>query len=316
MAAFTAGELKRLYWLEESNYGVTLASTELKYGADLTSFNNGAEPNQEIEQHADSRAYAPASCVITRMDHGFKLKQAQVRAPISGYDWTKPLLYGAMGSAGGFSALGRLPSFSMLTGLTAGATSHYSIYSGCKVNSLSMSCERAGGRVMFEADVMAQYLARTTALALTGFQSKTLGSLGAIPAAAVLQWKAPFVITPSGGSARTVYPEPWTLRINNNLQRAGGAVTGADSNVYTITEQLHEGKAEIELEMKLYLEDLTAINEMLENTAVTSVSTVIGGKTITLGSGHHKVDGNAWPELKQDVMDQTLRFRFSTMTVA
>lgn len=124
------------------------------------------------------------------------------------------------------------------------------------------------------------------------------------------------VLTPVSGSAVSIVPEPWSLKIGNNLVRQGDSKTGDDGNMYCLTGQLHEGRLQIELEATLYLEDDVRLQEMLANTAITSLSTVIGGKTITLNSGHHKVDGNAWPELKQDVMNHTLRMQFTSVTVA
>lgn len=311
--AYVAGELRPLYGVKETEYGKTPAGA-LDYYGELISATPNLEPNQSVEHWSGSRSYAPASCVFERWDPALRV-QAQPRVPATGYEWMDGLVEGALGLATGTEALGRLPSYSMLVELTQGAAIGQYLYNGCKVNTLSLSVDKPGGRVLLDAELHASYISKVGAgRAVTGLQALTLGAGEAPPSSPPLQWRAPTTLV--AGSSRTIYPQRLKVDVANNLQRQGGSVPGANSAGYSITTGLHEGRREITVEVELYLEDLVIMDEMLANQAVASLSTVIGGKTLTLQGGHYIVDGGAWPELRHDVMTQTVRMRFSSVAVA
>lgn len=311
--AYTAGELRPLYGVKETEYGKT-PSGALDYYGELISAAPNIEPNQSIEYWSGGRSYAPASCVFERWDPALRV-QVQPRVPATGYDWMHGLLEAALGAMSGTTPLDRLPSYSLLVELTQGAAIGQYLYNGCKVHSLSLSVDKPGGKVLLDAELHASYISKVgAARAVTGLQALTLGAGEAPPSSPPLQWRAPTTLV--AGSSRTIYPQRLKVDIANNLQRQGGSVPGADSAGYSITTALHEGRREISAEVELYLEDLVIMDEMLANQSVASLSTVIGGKTITLQGGHYIVDGGAWPELRHDVMTQTVRMRFSSVAVA
>lgn len=311
--AYVPGELRPLYGVKETNYGVTPASA-LDYLGELLSATPNIEPNQSVEYWSGGRSYAPASCVFERWDPALRV-QVQPRVPAAGYAWMDGLVEGALGLTSGTEALGRLPSYSMRVELTQGAVIGQYLYNGCKVNSLTISADKPGGRVLLDAELHASYISKVgAARAVTGLQALTLGAGEAPPSSPPLQWKAPTTLVAE--SSRTIYPQRLSISIANNLQRQGGSVPGADSAGYSLTTALHEGRREISAEVELYLEDLVIMDEMLANQAVASLSTVIGGKSVTLQGGHYIVDGGAWPELRHDVMTQTVRMRFSSVAVA
>lgn len=311
--AYTAGELRPLYGVKETNYGVT-PSGALDYYGELISATPNIDPGQTVEHWSGSRSYAPASCVFERWDATLKV-QVQPRVPAAGYDWRDGLLEGALGAMSGTTPLGRLPSYSMLVELTQGAVTGQYLYNGCKVNTLTLSVDKPGGRVLLDAELQASYVSKLgAARAVTGLQQLTLGAAEAPPSSPVLQWRSPTTLV--AGSTRTIYPQRLSIAIANNLQRQGGNVPGADSAGYSITAALHEGRRDITAEVELYLEDLTYIDEMLRNQAVASMATTIGGKTVTLQDGHYIIDSGSWPELRQDVMTQVVRMRFSGISIA
>jgi hypothetical protein len=181
-----------------------------------------------------------------------------------------------------------------------------------------MSVAKPGDIILFDAEVLAQYaclVGGSPPTTVTGLQSLTLGSQEASPSSVALQWAYPWTMTPNGVSPFTMYPESWKLTIKNNLARGPGSKTGADGAQYHLTEQLHEGVQDIELEAVLFVEDLVHITNMLANKKVDSLSTVIGGNTITLTNGNYVVDGGAWPELVQDIHKHTVKWRFTGVTV-
>lgn len=315
MTAYAPGELKRLYWLDEVTHGTTPA-TAPQYGGEVQSVTPSFEPHQSFEVLSDAKQFSPAACVFEQIDAGFKIR-SYARINASGYDWRDPLLRGALGAVGGISALGRLPSLSFLIELTRSTTYGRYLFNGCKVDKLVLTADRPGAKLLFEADVMAQYMTKCTGsppATVAGLQSLTLGTYEAVPTSALLQWKAPFTL--NTGTPRTIYPQNWKLTIENHLVRQGESKTGADAAQYALTGQLHEGVQDVTFEADVYLEDLAAFDEMLANQAITSLATTIGGYTVTLGLGRYVVDSGALPELKQDVMTQHLKMKFSTLTVA
>ncbi|OPZ32179.1 MAG: hypothetical protein BWY99_02836 [Synergistetes bacterium ADurb.BinA166] len=311
--AYVPGELKALYGVKEVSYGVTPTSA-LDYLGELLSATPAIEPNQSVENWSGSRSYAPASCVFERWDPAVKVA-VEPRVNMAGYDWLDGLMEGALGLATGTEALGRLPSYSILVELTQGSTLGQYLMNGAKVNSLTLSVDKPGGKVRLDAELWGQYLKKLgAARALTGLQALTVGANEAAPTTLPLQWKAP--VTLNAGSSRTIYPQSLKFSIKNGLTRQGENKVGADAANYAVTGQLHEGKREITVEAELYLEDLVIFDELLANQAITSLATVIGGDTITFGSGHYIVDGGAWPELKNDVMTHNVKMRFSAVTLS
>jgi|GEM_PF-4316291 len=316
MTARGPGNLKSLYWLAESVYGTT-PNTQQQFGLKTKSCTFKIDPGQLIDYWPDDKHYAQAACVNTLMEAAFSVKgNALVNA--SGYDWRQPLLEGALGALGGTSALGELPSYSMIVEDSKGSNYGRFLFNGCKVNQLVMSVTKPGDEILFEAEIMAQYAALaggSPPTAVTGLQSLTLGAQEAPPSSMVLQWAYPWTLTPNGVAPFTIFPKSWKMTVKNNLTRGPGSKTGADGSQYHLTQQLHEGVQEIELEAVLFVEDLTHISNMLANKKVDSLSTQIGGNTIALTNGNYIVGSDSWPELVQDVHEHTVKWRFTGVTV-
>lgn len=311
--AYVPGELKPLYGVEESSYGVTPTST-LQYMGELLSATQAIEPNQSVENWSGSRSYAPASCVFERWDPTLKL-QVEPRVNAASYDWLDGLMKGVLGTMTGTEALGRLPSYSLLVELTQGTTLGLYLMNGAKVNSVALSVDKPGGRVKLDAEVFGQYMKKLGASrTLTGLQALTVGANEAAPTTLPLQWKAPMNIV--AGSSRTIYPQNWKATIKNALTRQGENKVGADGSNYSVTGQIHEGRREITVEAQLYLEDLVILDEMLANQAITSLSTVLNGDTITFTGGTYIVAPDSFPELKNDVMTHNVKMRFDAIALS
>lgn len=312
---YVPGELRPLYGVREIEYGKTPPDA-LAYLAELESVTPNIDANQLVEQWSGDRSYAPASCVFERWDPALKII-ALPRAPSAGYDWRDGLIEGALGSIGGTSPLDRLPSYSMLVEMSQGAANvgRY-LYNGCKANTLALTVDKPGGRVVLEAELFASYITKVGASgAVTGLQELTLNVAEAAPSSSPpLQWKSPMTL--EAGTTRTIYPQRIRLEVRNGMQRQGANVPGADGAGYALTAALHEGRREIAAEVELYLEDMITVDEMLANQSIGSLSTVIGGQEVTLRDGHYIVDADAWPALRHDVMTHTVRMRFSAVTIA
>jgi hypothetical protein len=311
--AYVPGELRPLYGVKEVSYGVTPTST-LDYFGELISASPAIDPNQSVEHWSGSRSYAPASCVFERWDPAVRVT-VEPRVNMTGYDWLDGLMEGALGKVTGTEPLGRLPSYSMLLELTQGTAIGQYLMNGVKINQLTLSVDKPGGRIKLEAELFGQYLTKIgAARAVTGLQNLTLGANESAPTTLPLQWKAP--VTINTGTARNIYPQNLKFTLKNELSRQGENKTGADSQNYAVTGQLHEGRRDITVEVELYLEDLVIFDELLANKSIASLSTQIGGDTITFQNGHYIVGTDAWPELKNDVMTHSVKMRFSAIALS
>jgi len=313
MMAYVPGELKPFFGKKETVYGQTPTSS-----LDFLGMAVDAQFKHELHQTKDtwseSRFYAPKSCVLEQEEAAVQIS-ARLLSPESGYDPIAGLIEGALGTAGGTSPLGRLPSYSMLVEITQGATQGLYLLNGGKVKSLTIDVPNQGARPLLQAEIWARHAEKVGAgRVVSGFQSLTLPAAPAVPNTYALQWKAP--VTLISGATRTIYPQSWKLKIENNLSRQLGSLVGADGLTYACTQALFEGKGDISLEQVLYLEDLVFLDEMLANQAITSWSTAFAGKTLTLANGHYQLDSGAWPQFEQDVMQQTLKTMHTGATIA
>lgn len=311
--AYVPGELKPFYGKKETVYGQT-PTASLDFLGEAIDATLKIDPHQTKDTWSDSRAYAPKSCVFEDEQAALQLS-AQMHASTAGYDWRDGLVEMALGAMTGTSPLGRLPSYSLLVELTQGSNVGQYLFNGCKVKNLTIDVPNQGARPTFAAEVWARHARKVGAdRVVTGLQSLTLGANEAVPTSAILQWKAPMTLV--AGSSRTIYPQSWKLKVENNLQREQGGITGADSQNYAVARALHEGKLDIDFECDLYLEDLVIVDEMLANQAITSLSTSIGGNTLTLSNGHYKVDSGSWPTFRQDVLKHTVKLMFTGVSIA
>lgn len=311
--AYVPGELKPFYGRKETVYGQTPTDT-LNFIGEAVDAQFKIEPHQERDVWSDSRFYAPKSCVLTNEEAALQIT-AQLHEAVAGYDPLAGLIEGALGAVGGTSPLGRLPSYSMLVELTQGAVQGLYLFNGCKIKTLTIDVPSQGAKPLLQAEIWARHAEKVGAgRVVSGLQSLTLPAAPAPPSSPALQWKAP--VTLISGASRTIYPQSWKLVIENGLQRQQGSIAGADGKHYACTQAIHEGEGQISLEQILYLEDLAFVDEMLGNQSIASWSTSFAGKTLALLSGHHKVEGGGWPQIKQDVMQQTVRTMHTGVTLA
>ncbi len=306
MAVYTAGELKDFAYVPESTYGTT-PTTALTWGGKPRRIKSNNSYNVNFEPGASSRSFTD----VTRgpEDAGFEIEYL-ARLVSGGYNWRNFAAYYAFGSTTALTD--HLGSFTAQIKKTVGASNYYNFYSGCKINKLTISCDAPGKPVVFTADVWARHLCPDTDKTMSELQSMTVGADPSAISTAILTWAGVQQI--NIGGAANWYPKSWSVTIDNHLEREYGNVVGADSNKYHVTYALNEGIRDIIYEATLWSQNETYTNAKINNTAVTSVTVPLDVYTLTLSTGYF--EANDLPELKHDLMDETVKIRFKSLSVA
>ena len=293
MAHITAGDLTPITIKTESTYG-TPTGDYILYGdvAEGGNFTIKSTPNPYLSWRYGSRSYNPDNYVTQQKDAAFSAS-LEVRDK-SGWKQIIEYATGAGGTSGDPSLASRYEVFYVKTGAT---WSGYS-FSGCKTDKLTISADAPGGIVKFEEEVMASQ---------DGTQG--LGSALSVwsDTSPAVQWMSGITV---GGSE--LYPQSFKLSIANNLERErvpnmGNAITGA----------LLEGRREIELEVDVWMEDLTEIIGNINNSNVNNIVMTLGITNkvrLTMSGVKYMADGNNTP-LIQDKQRQTLRSRVANIAV-
>lgn len=293
MAHITAGDLLPIIQWIENTYNTPTGDP--KYYGDIAE-GGGFTPtdtlNPYISWRYGSRSSNPKNYVNQQLDAGFQAS-LEVR-DVDGWTDIVKYAWGVDGGQAATSAYGALPSRSEAFLVRTGASTYEGRrYTGCKSDSLTISCDEPGGIVKFEETVLAGNAAPYNTL-----PSGTAWD----PDDPALQWMGPVTIQGQG----EIYPQSFKLTVSNNLQRVrvpgNPAYTGA----------LIEGRREITLELDLWMEDLAyfrkATDSVEENSNVITfelgewypfVVTAVG---IVMREGQHST-------LIQDKQKQTVRFR-------
>jgi hypothetical protein len=309
------GEVRRLYFSAESTYGTSL-TTALTYTGVPVSIKPKVNFNVEEEFVTGSRGFNSVS--RGPYEAGFSYS-GKAQAVSSAYDWTKFFALYAFGATSGIqdgtTTYGRLGSFTAEVGKTQGATSYYNLYNGCMIDELKISADAPGKAIMFDAEILAQYVEANTTKTYAAFQSIVIGADPTIVTTAILTWKGILQINIGAGGLTNVHPTKWSLTVRNNLQREPGVKTGNDAVKYPLAAiDISEGKRQIIFEMTLPAKNETYTAAKLANSAVTALTIPIDDETVTLAGGIFVADD--LPELKQDLNEETVKMIFNGLTIA
>lgn len=292
MAHLTAGDVYPILAGTESSYATTWATptyyADVAEGGRITFTDT---PNPHLAWRYGARTRDIDDYVSTQQDAGFT---ASLEArDVSGWERIVTNAYTDFGTS--------LPSRVASVRVT-GASDNVRSYYGCKTDSLTISADAPGAVVKFEETVLAAY-ASTTLLS------------SALPGdAAGVQWLGGMTY---GGT--TIYPQRFSLSIANNLERIRGPARSGQTIGRTSTIALVEGRCEINLEMEVWLDDLSYMADDMANTdAPATIGLTLGTNypaTFYLVNPSWVADGSH-ADLKQDKMTQTLRFRVGSISVA
>jgi len=306
---YTAGEIKKFFYVPEIYYGTT-PTTALTWGGEASSFKPSTDFHPAFHETSGSRSFGEHTRDAT--DVGFNVK-CLARAVSGGYNWTNLWAVYTFGSTTALTE--HLGSFTAQTGKLVGSSHYYDFYNGCKINSLTINADAPGKPFIFDADVFCRYVTQKTSKTLTGLQSVTVGSDPSDITTAILTWKGILQINIAGGGLVNWYPRSWKLTVDNHLGREEGNILGADSVKYSLSAyQLSEGVRDIIFEATLPAQNETYTAAKIADSAVTSLTLPIDAKTITLTGGVWQA--NDFPEFKHDLNEETVRIRFKSLTIA
>lgn len=311
MAGFTAGELKRWYFVPEATYGVTPTGTALTYGGAILDMK--PKVNMAMERHwlGDTQAYTQVSRGPYKA--GFDLEYYAHQDSGAYYWYNFAMVYG-LGAAGAFTD--HLTSFSTQFMKYVNPTYYYDIFNGCKINNLTMRFNKPGQPIVFKADVVAQFVTLGTSKTLSGMQNGTV--VGANPtdiATNLLARTGVSQINLGGGGLANWYPTSMELSIGRNLEGVPGTKVGADSVDYPVEcVALDEGQRDIMLTADVRYQNTTYKAAKLAGTAITALTIAAGNQTITLANGDFASDD--FPGESQKLRDEPLKMHFKAMTVA
>lgn len=302
MTQYSPGELANFQFIDEATYGVT-PETALTWGGILTSAKPKVNANQDFIYGSTNRGYSDA--VSGTWEIGLTLK-GLARVAQSNYHWYNFWWKYGLGST--TSATEHLPSFSLQINFAIGTGYVYWLFNGCKIDKLKLSSEGHGLPIEFEAEIMSQWVSKSTTKAITGFQTITIGSDGSAPTSDLLTWTEPIEVKLGTAAPFDMSPKKWELTIDNDLARTPGIIEGADAAYYNCVSALSEGKREVEFQCTLDLEDeryntakLAEDNFLLHLPIDTQILSAPDG-TILVGD-------DDLPEFKRDHMEQTLKAR-------
>lgn len=310
MANYSPGELANFNYSAETNYGTTL-TTALTWGCTVQSAKPKVNPHKAFHLGSTSRSYSD----VTRgaWDIGLKLK-GWARATSGGYDWRNFFATYALGSTTALTE--HLGSFTGQVEFAIGAGKLYWHLNGCKIDKLKISCEGAGQIIDFDADILARWLTKGTAKAITGLQTVTVGADASEIITAMLTWSDVSQINIAAGGLVDWHPKSWSIEIDNQLTATMGNLLGADSAYYHCPRALNEGGRDIVFTCQLDLENETYNTAKLASSAITAITIPIDNDVITLSNGEILLEDDDLPEFKRDVMEQPLRIRFKSISVA
>lgn len=310
MAAYSPGELVNLYYVPESEYGTTPV-TALTYGAVLQTGKPRTNANKAFHRGSTSRSYSD----VTRgpYDIGLKVK-AYARVISGGYNWTNFFAAYALGSTTALTE--HLGSFTAQLEWAIGAGKVYWHLNGCKMNKLAIACEGPGQIIDFDADIIARWITKGTSKAITGLQTVTVGADPSEITTALVTWASVSQINIAAGGLVDWHPRQWKIEIDNGLKATMGNLTGADSNNYSCAQAINEGPRDILLTCTIDLENETYNTAKLANSAITAVTFVLDGYTITLSNGELLMEDDDLPEFKRDINEQPIRIRFKSIAIA
>jgi hypothetical protein len=321
MAIYSPGELFADFdYITEVTYGVTPA-TQLIYGCTIHSVKPRVATHTTFHNGSTGRSFSDAT--RGAWDVGFKLK-GYIRTT-GGPTWRNFFPVFGLGSTTALTE--HLPSFSGQIEFKIGAARVYWMFNGCKIDKLKISCEGPGQILDFEADVIARWVEKTTTKTLAGLQAAVVvGADGATATGGMLTWETASQINIDAGGLVDWHPKSWTLEIDNHLNPSMGCLLGADAEYYHCAQALAEGGRDILFTCNLDLESETYnAAKLVKSVAgdapaspITSLTIPIGSAidTITLANGIILLEDDDLPEFKHDVMEQPIRIRFKSLTIA
>lgn len=300
---YSAGDVSRLMVVEESIYGVT-PTTAMKYGGDQTSYGGGPMDIKASPEYLGGLTYdqmrreAPAY----GFESSFKFKPVDASR-----DWANIWVKLACGSVSGI--VRDLPSFSAHV-----FVNKYDrrLFSGCKVNSLTISSGGFGSFIDFKATVWAAGCQESSngTFSTPAYQTVTPDiSAASDTGEAICNLDDPYYT--SGGVRMSICAKTWAISINNNLIGTPGKLNGL---MTAYGGCLAGDKREIKFTCTVQQSsELWTKSKLYDNVAFELYVPIGGGKTMHLsGCRFSQTD---MPTRVQSTNDETLTMSCQGMDV-
>lgn len=307
MGQYTAGELDLLYYVAESSYGVTPTGAQ-SYGGDIVSMKPNVDPVKSFILLGGNRSFG------TYTKGPYKAGFTASMYARTAVDWRTLFAAYAFGSTTGLAD--HLGSFSTLIGKKVASSYAYNMYNGCKISKLVISSELPGKPWVFDIDVIAQHVVKSTTKTFTGLQSVTMGAYPSEPAKPIMTRLTQPKINLNAGGLAAFPAKKISLTVDNHMAGQPGCKVGADSVDYPLDagENINEGERDIIVDYTIDATNETYTNSKLADQAVTALTIKVGAYTITLSGGVW--EANDLPELKQALMEESGRIRFNSLSIA
>lgn len=308
MTAYTRGELQGIMWREELTYGLTPTGA-LAWGGKLVSVKPRFDVKKEFIPGPGSRGHTDV--VREFITCGANIKY-YARIDGGGYDWR---YFGAAMGYGTISGVvEHLSSFSMQLAMKVGSSYRYNKYSGCKFDKLAIQSDGAGLPLLFDADIICQYIEPSTSKSYTKIQAVTMGADAAEVTAPILKYTGNVQID-LGSGPYNLKPKTWKFTVQNGLEAQEGNLPGASGGPYSLAagSGINEGERQILFEFSKDCEGEDYINAVLSDTAVAAVTIPVGANTITLSD--LELIGDL-PERQHAIFQESYQLRATSMAIA
>lgn len=300
MTARTKGDLCGLTVRDEATYGVIDTSGTSAYAGTTLTLSSPDDYTMEEIQQCGSRVRG--GVFRTAASFGYDATFNYVRN--QGWeDWIRR----AIGSLSGVQR--ETPSFDTVIRV---APDEYHLWTGCRVNTLSIAAPSIGAPLEFSVSAMARWHTMTP---FTDSDGDSLSiALVAIPAGAPITFNRPWEYSTNGTSWTRIKGKSFTLSINQNLSGDPGASSETDDDAF----QLEAGSGSVPLESSITLDiTITSVGPEWDRMRLACTTglyfrTVIDGHTVTLSGCNLSP---TMPDRIQAMYDETISVTATDMTV-
>ena len=293
MGIKTAGALKPLQYIVESNFGV-LPSGQLSYGGKLQT--QSQTNSHDIETFAEDGSRTVGLKTWGQQEAGFSVELGTY-LDSGDYSWTY-LLKLAMGESG--AARGDIDSFSALF---EAAPDQFYLYRGCKVNSLTLAASGVGKAMMATMDAVAMIGEEpaTTKAQLLSNADATIPALNPVTHNKYPEMSLDSVVIPAMS---------YSITIGNNLVQKEGIVDGKALKGGSL---IYPGDImSVSMEYTVASTSLFWDRLKMAETDDFTVTHQIGGYELTFE--HCWIPGDDMPSRTQTGYDETITFNAANIS--
>lgn len=287
----TKGDLCGLTILEESEYGVVPSGTGVYSGTCLTLTDN-CEATYEETLQCGARNRGEA--FITSMSCGYTATFVVAR----GRGWEE-WIERTVGSLSGVTR--DIPSFTTVIRVSP---SEVHVWTGCRVDSLTLTGSSIGDQIEFSVTVVARWHTLTPLQDADG--TEITASPVAIPAGVYVTYGGNWEYSTDGGSTyERVGAKAFTLSLSSNLASDEGASSEDDEEAFGLAAGSGSAAQDSTITLDLTITSQDSTWDAIKHTVPTNLyfRAVIDGRTVILSGCNLDIAG---PTRTQETYDETV----------